>query len=383
MLNTVVIPVHQELSVLRIFLDSLVRTLESDTQLLVVNDGSGAAVQTFLEERLFPLKESGVVVEIIQHEDPFGCAASINEALPLALGDYVYLIDSDIILEPEWQSRMRATLESDESVGMTGGVLVYPQTGGIQHCGVTFTDSVGRHLLLNARPSALPHDRYPVQLVVFALFAMKRQVLEETGSLDEDFFNGYEDFDFQMRARSLGYRTLVDPRVVAYHWERSNGIHRVSNRKSNLGRFWKRWGHALEQDLWDRLFTRLEEAVAGTPASDAPAVGVDLAEARGDATEFWKRLARQTWRPERVLNASHKVSTGTPVPLAQVLPSDLLREESRLLLLTDNFVQLSDNWLWWKERSTVRGDDLIVDLYGNCVTSAELQAGCWPGRKIR
>ncbi|WP_159083243.1 glycosyltransferase family 2 protein [Streptomyces sp. P3] len=383
MLNTVVIPVHQELSVLRIFLDSLVRTLESDTQLLVVNDGSGAAVQTFLEERLFPLKESGVVVEIIQHEDPFGCAASINEALPLVLGDYVYLIDSDIILEPEWQSRMRATLESDESVGMTGGVLVYPQTGGIQHCGVTFTDSVGRHLLLNARPSALPHDRYPVQLVVFALFAMKRQVLEETGSLDEDFFNGYEDFDFQMRARSLGYRTLVDPRVVAYHWERSNGIHRVSNRKSNLGRFWKRWGHALEQDLWDRLFTRLEEAVAGTPASDAPTVGVDLAEARGDATEFWKRLARQTWRPERVLNASHKVSTGTPVPLAQVLPSDLLREESRLLLLTDNFVQLSDNWLWWKERSTVRGDDLIVDLYGNCVTSAELQAGCWPGRKIR
>ena len=381
MLNTVVIPVHQELSVLRIFLDSLVRTLESDTQLLVINDGSGAPVQILLEERLIPLKENGVVVEIIQHEDPLGCAASINEALRLALGDYVYLVDSDIILEPEWQLRMRATLRSDESVGMTGGVLVYPQTGGIQHCGVTFTESVGRHLLLNARPDALPHDRYPVQLVVFALFAMERQVLEETGLLDEDFFNGYEDFDFQMRARSLGYRTLVDPRVVAYHWERSNGIHRASNRKSNLGRFWKRWGHALEQDLWDRLFTRLEEAVAGVDG--VPAVGVDLAEARSDAAEFWKRLTLREWRPERVLNASHKVSTGTPVPLAQALPPDLLREESRLLLLTDNFVQLSDNWLWWKERSTVRSDDLIVDLYGNCVTSAELHAGSWPGRKIR
>ena len=382
MLKTVVIPVHQEISILRIFLDSLVRTLETDTQLLVVNDGSGADVQRLLEERLVPLTKNGIIVEIIQHENPLGCAASINEALRLTLGDYVYLVDSDVILEPGWQSGMRATLESDETVGMTGGVLVYPQTGGLQHCGVTFTDSVGRHLLLNARPSALPRSRYPVQLVVFALFAMKRQVLEETGSLDEDFFNGYEDFDFQMRARSLGYRTLVDPQVVAYHWERSNGIHRASNRKSNLGRFWKRWGHALEQDLWDRLFTRLEE-VAGAPACGEPIVGVDMAEARSDAAEFWKRLALRAWKPEGVHNESHKVSTGSPILLAQVLPPDLLREESRLLLLTDNFVQLSDNWLWWKERSTVRTDDLIVDMYGNWLTAAELHAGCWPGRKIR
>lgn len=382
MRSTVVIPVHQELSVLRIFLDSLVGTLESDTQLLVVNDGSGADAQLLLEDRLTPLKDSSIDVEILRHDTPLGCAASINEALRLARGDYVYLVDSDLILQSGWQSGMRATLDSDESVGMTGGVLLYPQTGGIQHCGVTFTESVGRHLLLNARPDALPQGRYPVQLVVFALFAMERRVLDETGLLDEEFFNGYEDFDFQMRARSLGHRTVVDPQVVAYHWERSSGIHRASNRKSNLGRFWKRWGHTLEQDLWERLFACLEET-AGIRTSAEPVLGVDLAEARSDAAEFWKRLTDHAKPPERVHNGSHKVSSGSPVLLAQALPADLVHTSSRLLILTDNFVQLSDNWLWWQKRSAVRSDDVVVDLYGNCLLAAELHDVCWPGRKIR
>ncbi|MFD9498141.1 glycosyltransferase family 2 protein [Streptomyces sp. NPDC060035] len=382
MLSTVVIPVHQELSVLRIFLDSLVDTLEPETQLVVVNDGSGGGVQILLEERLTPLKDKGITTEIIQHVHPLGCAASINEALALALGDYVYLVDSDLILKPGWQSRMRATLESDEKAGMTGGVLLYPQTGGVQHCGVTFTESVGRHLLLNSRPSALPQEPYPVQLVVFALFAMKRQVLEDTGLLDEDFFNGYEDFDFQMRARSLGYGVLVDPQVVAYHWERSSGIHRASNRKSNLGRFWKRWGNSLVPDLWERLFARIE-STAGAQAFDEGTVGVDLAESRSDAVEFWKRIDEHANGPKKVHNGSHQVATGSTVMLAQVLPAELVREESRLLILTDNFVQLLDNWLWWEERFAVRSDDLVVDLYGNCMTASEIHASCWPGRKIR
>jgi hypothetical protein len=289
----------------------------------------------------------------------------------------VFLVDSDIILTPGWQSAMRASLDNGQDVGMTGAVLLYPQTGGIQHCGVAFTESMGRHLFLNADPAVLPDRRYPAQLVVFALFAMKRRVCEEVGLLDERFFNGYEDFDYQMRARELGYRTVIDPRVRAYHWERSNGIHRASNRKSNLGRFWKRWGASLHEDLWDHLFARLNGVIGGGPWQ-----GIDLAEARSDAADFWRRL-HDAEAGLTVSDLSHTVRSGEPVLLPQVLPDQLSNVERRLLLLVDNFVKLLDNRLWFDRRMTVRADDVIVDLYGNVVSAAELRASCWPGTKIR
>lgn len=383
MQSTVVVPVYQAPAVLRVFLESLVASLEPDTQLVVVNDGSGGAAQLLLEECLLPLKEksAGITVDIIWHEWPKGCAASINEALRRATGDYVYLVDSDLILTQGWQAGLRATLDSDASVGMAGAVLLYPQTGGIQHCGVTFTESLGRHLMLNALPSTLPSEPFPVQLVVFALFAMTRQVLEDTGPLDEDFFNGYEDFDFQMRARTRGHQTLMDPGTVVYHWERSNGIHRASNRKSNLGRFWKRWGTSLDADMWDRLFVRIEEA-AGESIYTDPIVGVDLAEARSDAREFWRHLSGRASGLERIHDGSHDVADST-IPLPLTLPGHVVQEPARLLLLTDNFVRLLNNWLWFAQRSAVRNDDLIVDLHGNCLTVEDIRTSCWPGQRVR
>src|SRR2546421_8773230 len=177
--HAVVVPVCQDIDVLRLFLDSLVETVEESTQIIAVNDGSGEAAQELLHERLSAVKavRDDVTYEILWHDRPEGCARSINEALRLAAGRYVYLVDSDLMLLPGWQSGLRATLDSADTVGMTGAVLLYPQTGGIQHCGIAFTASLGRHLLLNGRPETLPAGRYEVQAVVFALFAMKRSVL--------------------------------------------------------------------------------------------------------------------------------------------------------------------------------------------------------------
>lgn len=67
---------------------------------------------------------------------------------------------------------------------MTAGVLLYPQTGGVQHCGISFSETLGRHLYLNARTSDLPDSPYTVQLAAFALFAMTRKVKDSVGLLD-------------------------------------------------------------------------------------------------------------------------------------------------------------------------------------------------------
>jgi O-antigen biosynthesis protein len=385
MQSTVIIPVLQDPAILRLFLESLSQTLEPSTQVIFINDGSGQVTQELLEEHLILLKaeDHEITVDIVPHVNPKGCASSINDALRMAAGNVIYTLDSDLILSPGWQSTMRQTLIRDESIGMTGGVLLYPQTGGIQHCGVAFTDSTARHLHLNAEPRVLLDSPYEVQLVVFALFAMKREVFDRVGLLDETFFNGYEDFDYQMRARALGYRTFVDPQVKAYHWERSNGIHRSSGQKSNLAKFWKTWAASLEDDLWPHLLGQVELALAGGDA-ETPISGVDLAEARGDANAFWQRLSERLNSPEiPIHDYSHEVNSVDPVLLHPILPEALLTTPHRLIILLDNFTRLLDNHLWLDRRLQVRADDLVVDLYGNAMPLARLRSACWPGRKIR
>lgn len=384
MKHSIIVPVNQDYNILTLFTESLMRTIEPFTEIIFINDGSGPKVQEHLE-RLKREASAKVKIEIIRHEYPKGCAISINEALSNVQGNYIYLLDSDIILNPNWQEQMEDTLNSSPSIGMVGGVLLYPQTGGIQHCGITFADTIGRHLFLNATLEDIPQHIFEVQLVIFAMFAMKREVFETVGYLDEKFFNGYEDFDYQIRAKEAGYTTVINPKIQAYHWERSNGIHRNFNRKNNLARFWKKWGNQISSDTWNFTLLNLEHRLSSNKLEHGTTyIGVDLAEVRSDADSLWDHLQQaELVKLTDILNYSNRFNSNGAIWLPQVLGKELIQSSSRLLFLVDNFTRLLDNRYWIEIRRKASHDDLIVDLYGNVLLINQIYASCWPGTKVR
>jgi GT2 family glycosyltransferase len=358
-------------------------TVEPDTQLILVNDGSGAEVSELIEKFARTIKSkvaSTVTVTTVHNQNPRGCGQALNQGLAIADGDHFFFVDSDLILESGWQSGMLRTLSDYPDAGMTAGVLLYPQTGGVQHCGISFGETLGRHLYLNARIADLPDSPYTVPLAAFALFAMTRQVRDAVGLLDERYFNGYEDFDYQMRARMIGYRTVIDPKVRSYHWERRNGVHRAGNRKNNLARFWKSWGAHIENDITPRLLNRLRDRAANVSRF----VLLDLAETRTDAADFWQALVDSSdIDRHNVLDYSTKVDSKHPILLPQILPTELLTEPQPLLILVENFVRLLDNWMWFTQRLERQPADIVIDLHGNAMGLADLRVSCWPGGKVR
>ncbi|WP_171686417.1 glycosyltransferase family 2 protein [Paenibacillus planticolens] len=384
MKHSIVVPVNQDFNILTLFTESLMKSVCPSTQIIFINDGSGQKVQELLE-RLQREAPAGVAVEIIRHEYPRGCAVSINEALSTVTGDYIYFLDSDIILNLKFQEQMEATLNSSPTIGMAGGVLLYPQTGGIQHCGITFADTIGRHLFLNATLEDIPQEIFNVQMVVFAMFAMKREVFEKVGYLDEKFFNGYEDFDYQMRAKAAGYSTVINPEIRAYHWERSSGIHRSFNRKNNLARFWKKWGNDIQSDIWDFTFSNLKSRLSSNKLKQGLTfTGIDLAEVRSDADAFWDHLRKSGLVSlTDVYDYSSRFQSNGAIWLPQVLGKELIHSSSRLLFLVDNFTRLLDNRYWIEIRRNVSSEDLIIDLYGNVVMINQIYESCWPGTKVR
>jgi hypothetical protein len=51
----------------------------------------------------------------------------------------------------------------------------------------------------------------------------RRQMLEEIGAFDEEFFAYYEDVDLAWRARRAGWRCRYAPTAVVRHWHSATG----------------------------------------------------------------------------------------------------------------------------------------------------------------
>ena len=375
---SIIIPVFQELNILNLCLETLFDSLEYYTQIIIVDDGSPTSVRNYLHN-LKQTTSKKYSVELIYHDHSRGSCFCINEAFRLVKGKYTLILDSDTIVNQQWQNRLIECFR-DENIGCIGAVLLYPQTGGIQNCGIAYTNSRGRHLLLNASPEILDDlPLYDVQSTIFAFCAIKTEVIRIVGDLDIEFFNGYEDIDYQLRIRKAGYRICILPSLRLYHWERSNGIHRPFNRQSNLSLLWKKHGNFLKEDLWDFLFPALIKKVKADSY-----VGVDLCLSRFDANVFWQLIERKI--PKRIsenYDYSYMVKNEPTIWLPMVIPHDFFRIKRPILFLCENFIQMLDNKYWWNFRCNYSQDDIIVDMYGNVLYFQQLDHSFWPGRKIR
>lgn len=381
---SVIIPVFQTPQILRLFLDSLAQTLTQDTDLIFVNDGSGHYVQELLEAfcRKISHTRPGNRTIVLENAVSRGSVSAINAALRQVDEncEYVVFLDSDTILQGRWQDQLLASF-TEEATGAVGGALLYPQSGGIQCCGLTYCGGAGRHLYLNASPDALGlTTTFEVQATVFAFCCTRWSVIQKTGFLDEHFYNGYEDLDYQFRLRKLGYRILTNPLIRHYHWEKSNGGHREYNRKSNLGRFWLKHGSYVKDDLTRFICYQLER-LAPVPS---PYSAFDFCEGRDAAgvVKGWLNgcplIGVAGWE-----EVSYSRQSNDTIWLPELLDSGQAYNPRPFLFLCDQFVQLLDNQYWWSIRHKAGMEDIVIDLYGNVLRFSQLQQSFWPGRKIR
>ncbi|MBF4635789.1 glycosyltransferase [Agreia pratensis] len=379
MRSSIIVPTFQSVPVFTAFFGSLLDTVEDDTQIIIVNDGSGAGIDKVVSTlgAATTRTRASIEITVIRHDRPWGCGQSLNDGLQRATGDVIFFADSDLILLPGWQTSLRTVLKTNPDAGMTAGVLLYPNTGGIQHAGIRIGHSTLRHQLLNNHPSVLPSDVFETPLAAFALFGLTRRVLESVGNLDESYFNGYEDFDFQMRARQAGYRILMDPHPHAYHWERRSGPLRDANRKANLAQFWSRWSQSLPPTGFDNLVDDVCQRTRNKPVTL-----IYVAQSRYDATDLVAELTRPRETNISVFHPQLPLGDDEEISLTSVT-AELADDPNILVFVADNFCRLLGNAFWHERRHTDKRNDLIVDLAGNVVPMKDLVGHDWPGHRDR
>lgn len=370
-------PVFQTKPMFSLCIQSLLHTLEFPTELILINDGSNFDCKQYIIEN-YNVPDI-LKLNYIYHPFSVGCPKSINQGLEFVMENtYIVFADSDIIFEPYWQSIVFESLQ-DSTIGAVSGLFLYPQSGGIQCCGIAYQNFLAKHIYLNNKPENLLLDSiFDVQASIFAFMTTRSEIIHTIGKIDEQFFNGYEDIDYQFRIRQKNYRIVTNTALKFYHFEKSNGIHRSFSRRQNLGIFWAKHATEVQDDFYHYLSKQLEQQ----QNLGNSYVLVNLCEAQ-DNSEHTISFLKSYFSIEKVIDLSHFCCIERKIWLPEILSSDAYAIARPYIFLCDNFVELTENDYWCKLRLNYSTTDIIIDLHANILFFHQLLNSFWPGNKIR
>ena len=168
-----------------------------DFEVVVVDNGSNAAPDS--ARYGFPLR-------VLRPGSNLGYGGAMNLAIRCTQAPLIAALNDDTEAEPRWLAELVREMEAGERVGMCAS--------NIRLLGSGRMDSAGMNICVDGsskqRGGAMPADAFPVsEEVLFpsACAAMyRRELLEEIGLFDGDFFLYCEDTDIGLRAVWAGWR---------------------------------------------------------------------------------------------------------------------------------------------------------------------------------
>jgi GT2 family glycosyltransferase/thioredoxin-like negative regulator of GroEL len=243
----------------RLCLESIERATDLPYELLLVDNGSTDGTVDYLRD--FAALRSNV--SLVLNAENKGFAGGNNQALALARGKHVVLLNNDTVVTSGWLSRLVDTVERLPGVGLVGPVSNYVSGAQLVDAGYGTLDELERF----AADWGASHDRrfQPTGRLVGFCLLMTREVVDAVGGLDERFGSGnFEDDDLCLRARSAGFGCVIARDVFIHHTGSQTFLGAGIDYRASIERNWavfeEKWGASV-----DELFSR-------GPAAVAPAV---------------------------------------------------------------------------------------------------------------
>ncbi len=193
-------------------LTSLIADACSHVELVVVDNGSTDGSVEYVREQ-FPR------VRVIAHEKNLGFSRGYNAAVPAAKGIVAVLLNNDTEVERGWLAPLVDSLLADPQVGIATSKVLFYGTDRVNSAGGFLKLWTGGGELGFGEAGDQPPWNAPLDpfYASGAALAMKRELYQRLGGLDEIMFAYGEDFDLSWRARLAGYRVLYCPNSVVHH----------------------------------------------------------------------------------------------------------------------------------------------------------------------
>lgn len=146
-----------------------------------------------------------------------GFPAGNNLGFGLASGKFIVWLNNDTIVSPAWLSRMENIFEKHPGISLLGPVSNMV-TGAQQIFNALYKNRLEFESFCEKRFQSHAGKVVELKRVIGFCLAMKKEVLEVLGGLDENFGRGnFEDDDYCVRAGQHGFRIGMAPGIFIHH----------------------------------------------------------------------------------------------------------------------------------------------------------------------
>lgn len=185
------------------FLKEMIGSIECQTYAnweLCLADGSADGSLTKLLEQYATANSKIKYVSLTENK---GISGNTNEALALAKGDYIVLVDHDDIVPPEALFEFAKALNEDETID-----VLYSDEDKVSMNGKKYFEP---HFKSDYNPDLLCSMNY-----ICHLFAVRRSLQQQIGTFRSEY-DGAQDYDFIFRCCEAAQNIRHIPKIL-YHW---------------------------------------------------------------------------------------------------------------------------------------------------------------------
>ena len=202
-------------------------TANIDAEVFVV-DNKSKDDSVEMVKKLFPQ------VTIIANKKNVGFSKANNQAIAIAKGEYVLLLNPDTVVEEDTFEKCIAFMDKHPEAGGLGvkmidgnGVFLPESKRGLPTPSVSFYKIFGLSSLF---PKSKVFSKYhlgylnnnetnEIEILSGAFMWMRKSVLDNIGYLDESFFMYGEDIDLSYRIILAGYKNYYFPEAKIIHYK--------------------------------------------------------------------------------------------------------------------------------------------------------------------
>ncbi len=177
-------------------------------------------------------------IKFIENSHNDGFAVANNLAFKKSAGDYVLLLNSDVIVDEETINESLKFIKDNPKIGIVGCKVVLPDGTLDKACRRSFPTFEVSFYRLSGLSKLFPNSKrfnrynlsyldengtYPVDCVVGAFMLINSEIMKKCGGLDESYFMYGEDIDLCYKVKQLGYQVYYYGKYTITHYKGASG----------------------------------------------------------------------------------------------------------------------------------------------------------------
>lgn len=191
-------------------IDSVQKSKYIDYEMIVVDNASVDGTSEKLQEKY------GATIKLVTLEKNCFSVGGKNAGIEVAVGEYLWFVDSDMIVPEMLMGDLVAILDGDNGIGLVGAEIYYYadqsrvwSSGGEISLLTSMTKSIDRDKLKNDIVAEVP--------IILCGYMVRKEIVEKIGGFDTRFGIVFEESDFERKIQQLNYKVILAKNLKIYH----------------------------------------------------------------------------------------------------------------------------------------------------------------------